>query len=79
MRGSEILLLHNRWRPPRPKNSKEIRKTSKPPRFLHSRGVPAPTSLRRMRLKLKAPTWISCRVRMFLCPRRWVRLMPPVS
>jgi len=66
MQGSGILLLHNRWRTPRPKNSQETRKTSKPPRFLHSRGVPAPISWRRMRLKLKAPTWISCRFRMFL-------------
>ena len=79
MQGSGILFLHNRLRPPQPKKSKETRKTSKPPRFFHSRGVPAPISLRRMRLKLKAPTWISCRFRMFSCPRKWVRLMPPVS
>ena len=34
-----------------------------PPRFLHSRGVPAPSNWRRIRLRLKAPTWINCRFR----------------
>src|SRR5271157_2908848 len=54
-------------------------KTSTPPRFFHSRGVPAPSTWRRIRLRLKAPTCTNCRFRMFSCPRRCVRLMPPVS
>ena len=43
---------------------------------LHSRGVPAPINWRRVRLRLKAPTWISCRFRMFWSAN--VRLIPPV-
>jgi len=45
-------------------------------RLLSSRGVPAPSSWRRIRLRLNAPTWISWRFRMFSCPRRWQRRIP---
>ena len=31
----------------------------------HSRSLPEPSSTSRIRLRLKAPTWISCRFRIF--------------
>ncbi len=43
------------------------------------RSVPAPMAWRKMRLRLKAPTWMSSRLSMFSCSRRWVRRMAPVS
>jgi hypothetical protein len=58
---------------------KSRRKMRLAARFFISRGVPAPSSLRRIKLKLNAPTWINCRFRMFSRPRRWQRRRPPVS
>ena len=48
-------------------------------RLLSSRGVPAPSIPRKIRLKLNALTWINWRFSMFSRPRRYVRLIPPVS
>src|ERR1700683_2147449 len=68
-------------KPPAIQHDKErkSRENTCPARFFNSRGVPAPSSLRRIRLQLNAPTWTSCRFRMCSRPRRWQRRMPPVS
>jgi hypothetical protein len=50
---------------------RKSRENTCPARFFSSRGVSVPSSLRRIRLKLNAPTWTSCRFRMFSRPRRW--------
>lgn len=60
-------------------NSSRNSRNSALPRFFHSRGVPAPSNLRKIRLRLNAATWINCRLRMFACLRRCVRRIPPVS
>jgi tetratricopeptide (TPR) repeat protein len=63
-RSSEpTVIRHNRKR--------KSRENTCPARFFSSRGVPAPSTMRRIRLKLKAPTWTNCRFRMFSRPRRW--------
>src|ERR1035441_4880365 len=80
-----------RWFPPRassgiretaffrPSRKRKSCENTRAARFFHSRGVPAPNSFRKTRLKLNAPTWISCRFKMFSCPRRWQSRIPPVS
>jgi hypothetical protein len=55
------------------------RQNTRPARFFSSRGVPAPSTFLSIRLRLNAPTCTSCRFRMFSCPRRWQRRIPPVS
>src|SRR6266850_2939155 len=44
------------WVPLQARNRHKNRKTSWGVWFLHSRGVPAPTNLRRIKLRLNAPT-----------------------
>ena len=41
--------------------------------------VPAPQIFRMSRPRLCPDTWTSRRLKMFSCPRRWMRPMPPVS
>ena|ERR1035437_3022408 len=41
-----------------PRRNRRIRKTSLVALFFSSRGVPAPRILRRIKLRLNAPTWI---------------------
>ena len=43
------------------------------------RGVPTPHRVRMKRPKLNPPTWMHNRFRIFTCPRRCVRRIPPVS
>ena len=42
------------------------------------RGVPTPHRVRMKRPKLNPPTWMHNRFRIFACPRRCVRRIPPV-
>src|SRR5215472_2594451 len=49
-----------------------------PARSFHSGGVPAPISLRTIRLRLSTPTWTR-HFRMFLVARKWPPPMAPLS
>jgi hypothetical protein len=60
-------------------SNRKIHKASLIALFFSSRGVPAPKIMRRIRPRINAPTWISCRLRMFSLPRRWQRRRPTVS
>jgi hypothetical protein len=47
------------------------------PRFFSCRGVPAPSSFRKIKLRLNAPTCTNCRFRMFSRP--CIFLMKPIA
>ena len=55
----------------------KTKKRSMPLRFFHSRGVPAPSNLRKIRLRLNPMNQLP--LQNVLCPRGWHRRVPPVS
>ncbi len=60
----------------RRRNKRTKAKNKTLPGSFHSRGLPAPSILRKTRLRLNPATWISSHLRMFECLRKCVRRIP---